>query len=371
MMLKKRRYMRKSGVKGVNRLMGNPAKYAGKGIASFVVHRQVYDILQDAYYSTESRDRPQVDYYWETFNDMRLPIQSLVANGNFIGSSATASEAYKIIGLGSSPWPNVDTGVQFLNNTTTNRVIIRFPRSKTFFTIANPNSYAVMMKMERYGWKKGYYPDSNDALLYKLRALGQSYFVTSVDTNTAAGVATDVKYPQNHNVPATGGGGFEGELSPSGSGAPWEGVTGTNNSLMGSTVKKLSSRRWRRLLPGEVITYKITRPSISYPVIEDVWHNYRQFDFLLRFVFKSDLLYVGQATITPDQVVEMNPTLAMKITQKYAAQIYQSSCAGPVHVIARQDFKTREAFPVPDEKEAISKPQIGGGTVFVESKNAF
>jgi len=369
MMLKKRRYMRKSGIKGVNRLMGNPAKYSGKGIASFVVHRQVYDILQDAYYSTESRDRPQVDYYSETFNDMRLPLQSLVANGNLAASSATVAEGYKIIGTGSAPWPNVESGVQFLNNSTSNRVIIRFPRSKTFFTIANPNSYAVMFKMERYGWKKGYFPQSADDLLAKLRALGQSYFVTSIDTNTTTGIGADIVYPQNHGVPASGA--FDGTLSPSASGGPWEGVTGSNNSLMGSTVKKLSSRRWRRLLPGEVVTYKITRPSISYPAIEDFWYSYRQFDFLLRFVFKSDLLYVGQTTITPDQVVEMNPTLAMKVTQKYVAQVHQASSAGPIHVIARQDFKLRDPFPVPGVGETINKPQIGGGTVFVESKNAF
>lgn len=368
-MLKKRRYMRKSAMKGVNRLLGSPAKYSGKGVNGFVVHRQVYDILQDAYYSTESRDRPQVDYYDETFNDMRLPIQSLIANGNLTCTSATDAEGYKIIGNGSAPWPDVTTGVLYLNNTTSNRAVVRFPRSKTFFTIANPNSYAVMFKMERYGWKKGYFPQQTDDLKSKLRALGQSYFVTSVDTNTASGVGADVKYPQNHNVPASGA--FDGTLSPGASGAPWEGVTGTNNALMGSTIKKLSSRRWRRLLPGEVITYKITRPSITYPVIEDFWYNYRQFDFLLRFVFKSDLLYVGQTTVTPDQVVEVNPTLAMKVVQKYTATVTQVSSAGPIHVIARQDFKTRSVFPVASGGEKVTKPQIGGGTVFVEDKSAF
>lgn len=349
--------------------MGNPAKYSGNGITAYVVHRQVYDILQDPYFATESRDRPQVDYYSETLNDMRLPLQSVVANLNLLASSATAAEAYKMIGTGSAPWPNVDAGVVFWNNTTTNRIIIRFPRSKTFFTIANPNSYAVMFKMERYGWKKGFFPQTDDTLLTKLRKLGQANFVTSIDTNTTTGVAADVKYPQNHNVPASGA--FDGTLDPTAAGAPWEGVTGTNNTLMKSTIKRLSTRRWRRLLPGEVITYKITRPSIAYPVMEDFWYNYRQFDFLLRFVFKSDLLYVGQTTVTPDQVVEMNPTLAMKITQKYVACVHAAASAGPMHVIARQDFKTRSAFPAPAGEEKITKPQIGGGTVFVESKSAF
>lgn len=369
-MLKKRRYMRKSGIKGVNRLMGWAAAKSGKGIQHYIVHRQVYDILQDAYFSTESRDRPQVDYYGETFNDMRLPTDAMTNNGNLVANSATASEAYKIqAGVIAGAWPNIETGVLFQNNTTTNRVVMRFPRSKTFFTIANPNSYAVMFKMERYGWKNGYYPDANDDLQTKLLELGQAYFVTSMDSNTTTGVGADVKYPQNHNVPASGS--FDGILDPTAAGAPWEGVTGSNDSLMRSTVKKLSSRRWRRLLPGEVVTYKITRPSVTFPVIENVWHRYRQFDFLLRFVFKSDLLYVGQTTVTPDQIVEMNPTLAMKVVQKYSAQLFAASSAGPIHIISRQNFKTRTVFPQPAGEEKISKPQIGGGTVFVESKNAF
>lgn len=335
----------------------------GRGGFSAQVHREVFRLLEDDNKTGGGKGRIQVDYYKETFNDMRLVMNSLIANGNLNASSLTAAEAYNPGNFPGGVWTDVNSGVLFLNNTTTNQAYLKFKRSMGFVTIMNPNAYDVTFKMERYGWAKGFQGISiTDDLQEFLRYELMSYFVTSVDTDTT-GVAADVEYPQNFNIPAAGAFNGTGPVA-------WQGHTGLDHYMGRHLIRRLSSRKWRILKSGGSVTYRITRPGVMYPMQQDYWYYYRQFDFLLRFLWKTSFLYIGRTTEDQIQIQRYDPNLGMKYSQIYQAEFGQFSTPGKFRVINRQPTRTRDAFPAPSANNKVTQPQRGGGTIFIEGESA-
>lgn len=309
------------------------------------------------------KGRIQVDYYKETFNDMRLVMNAMLKNGNLVGNSLTVSDAYKMSNDHGGTWTDIETGVLFMNNTTTTQAYLKFKKSMGFVTIMNPNAYDVTFKMERYGWAKGFQgiDETNDLKDFLFKEL-MAYFVTSVDTDTT-GVAADVEYPQNFNIPAAGA--FNGDGPPA-----WQGHTGLDHYMGRRLVKRLSSRKWRVLKSGGSVTYRITRPGIMYPMQQDYWYYYRQFDFLLRFLWKTSFLYIGKTAEDQIQIQRYDPNLGMKYSQIYQAEFGQFSTPGKIRIINRQPTRTRDAFPAPSAGNKVTQPQRGGGTIFIEGESA-
>ena len=335
----------------------------GRSGFSVQVHREVFSLLEDENKAVGAKGRIQVDHYKETFNDMRLVLTALIQNGNLNAVGASSAEAYKLANQQPATWSNISTGVLFFNSTTTTQAYLKFKRSMGFVTIMNPNAYDITFKMERYGWSKRFQGiDATYDLENYLKTELLSYFVTSVDTDTT-GQANDVEYPQNFNLPPAG--------SFNGSGpAAWQGNTGMDRYMGRGLIKRLSSRKWRILKAGGSITYRITRPGIMYPIQQDFWFYYRQFDFLLRFLWKTSFLYIGKTAEDQIQIQRYDPNLGMKYSQVYQAEFGQFSTPGKIRVINRQPTRTRDAFPQPTAGNKVTQPQQGGGTIFIEGESA-
>lgn len=326
----------------------------------FKVHRQVYDLAVDPYEAQESRDRNQFYYYGETFSPMQNTVGALLTKGTIAYVSATAAEAYKTTNPGGMPDPASIR--DYFDWDLTNRNWISYSPSMLFVTIANPMTYAVAVRMEVYRWNKHFSPLIADSLVNFVKRAGQQYFVTSVDTDNT-GSPADVRYPQNHAYPAAGA--FAGQPST----GQWEGHTGISRDL-NYAVKRMSTRKWRTIPPGGKLVYKVKRPGIGYPGFANYAGNFRRMDFLLRFVFKSDILYVGKTVNNAGQIVQNSPVLALKFNQNYTVKAIQLQTPGVVHVIQRDPVRTRDAFPQPTEGNVVGQPQTGGGTMIVEEKSA-
>jgi len=171
-----------------------------------------------------------------------------------------------------------------------------------------------------------------------------------------------LQYPALHAVPAVGSRNTAVTVNP------WEGHVPQNKIWGSFAIKKLSSRKWIRLLPGATITYKLARSGVSFPVKADTPPT--RFDhfmhYMIRMVWKSDIGYFDQTEEDAEQMVLWDPLLAAKVTHNYRVEFFEFNVGGPVNLLVRDNDVLNGNLP---EANAQQPQQVQAGNV--EMRNAF
>jgi len=327
------------------------------------VYRQSYHIIEDQAGAVESRDRNQVGYFDESFAWMTDPVRSLLQSGS-LGGSPTAAKFTKVALPAQTGKSFTSSDINQLNTIVdgneNNQLWIKFKKSIMYFTFANPQTYAVSFKVERWGWNRRYTVSSDEDLVTRMRQyLGQVY--TAAVPLTGTGVAADLQYPTDHKVPAVGA--YQSAVSVD----YWEGHTQRSRNFGSFCVKKLSSRKWRRLLPGQTVTYKLARSGLSYPIKTDTPPTKFAFmAYALRIIFKGDMGFVAANQELPTRILSLDPLLALKVTHNYKVVFTEFDVGGPVNLLVRGAAMLNDTLP-PDP---VRQPQpVQAGNVNME--NAF
>jgi len=297
------------------------------------VFRQTYHIFEDQEVGLESRDRNQVNYFEEAFSTMWNPVKSLFSAGTIVGSRTAAvfnKVKLPVQPSGALAGADIDAIYPIIDGNENNSMFCRFKRSLMTFTFANPNTYAVSMKMERFGWAKRYTITADESLITRYRQYtGQQWNVGVALDST--GVSGDVRYPTNHDEPLAGNRDSFVTYNA------WEGHVGRDLKFAAFAIKKLSSRKWVRLLPGGVVSYKLARGSVAFPVKAAV--NSQSFNhhmqYMLRCCWKSDMGMIDGSGPDKALVITADPVLACKITHRYRVAIYEMDVAGPYNILVR------------------------------------
>lgn len=328
------------------------------------VFRQSYHIFDDQDSLNETRDRNQVNYFEEGFGTMWNPVKTVWSSGTVIGDRSNAK--FNKINLpvqpaGAMAGADIDAIYPIVDGNENNSMFCRFKRSLMTFTFANPNTYAVSMKMERFGWAKRYTITADESLITRYKQYtGQQWNVGVALDST--GVSGDLRYPTNHGDPASGG--RDSFITHN----VWEGHLGRDLKFASFAIKKLSSRKWVRLLPGGVVSYKLARGGVSFPVKAAVnaasFNHHMQ--YMVRCVWKSDMGMIDGAGEDKARVITMDPVLACKITHRYRVAIYEMDVSGPINVLVRSLGQFTDSLAGGAVQQA--QPVQAGN---VEMKNAF
>lgn len=328
------------------------------------VFRQTYHIFEDQSITDESRDRNQVNYFEEYFSSMWNPVKSLFSAGTIVGSRTAATfnkVKLPVQPSGAFVGADIDAIYPVIDGNENNSMYCRFKRSLMTFTFANPNTYAVSVKMERFGWAKRYTITADESLITRYKQYtGQQWNVGVALDST--GISSDVRYPTNHNTP------FAGSRDSFITQNVWEGHLGRDLKFASFAIKKLSSRKWVRLLPGGVVSYKIARGGVAFPVKAAV--NSQSFNhhmqYMVRCVWKSDMGMINGDGANKDLVITAEPVLACRITHRYRVAIYEMDVAGPINILVRSLAQFTD--PLPGGELRQPQPVQAGNVVM---QNAF
>lgn len=324
---------RRRRVKGYGFRRALRADYGATEKYKINVYRQSYHLLEDQNGVAESRDRNQVNYFVETFSWMTDPVRSLLLSGSLAGSP-TAAKFTKVALPAQTGRSFTSSDINQLNTIVdgneNNQLWIKFKKSMMYFTFANPQTYPVTFKVERWGWNRRYTVSSTDALDTRMKQyLGQVY--TTAVPLTGVGTAAELQYPTDHKEPAVGA--YQSAVTKD----LWEGHTSRSRNFAAFCVKKLSSRKWKRLLPGQAVTYKIARGGISYPIKTDTPPE--RFDgymaYCLRCIWKGDMGFQAANEELATRVLSLDPLLALKVTHNYRVVFTEFDVGGPVNLIVR------------------------------------
>jgi len=323
------------------------------------VNRQTYHVFEDQLVGAESRDRLQVQYFEEGFSTMMNPVTTLFQNG-VIAWSGTDAIFSKVALPAQSSGSIVVADSKALNPsleyTENNYLMVRFRKSIMYWTFANPQTFAIQFKLERYGWNKRYAITADESLITRARQYLGQYYTSAVRIN-GDGSAAQLQYPTLHGVP---GAGFRNASVPYNE---WEGHVPQNRVWGSFCIKKLSTRKWTRLLPGGVVTYKLARAGVSFPVKADTpptrFNHFMQ--YMLRMVWKSDIGYFDQSEGKTEQMVMWDPLLCAKVTHNYRVEFYEFNVGGPVNLLVRTNDLLNSNLPnapgqIPQQVQAGNVP---------------
>jgi len=321
-------------------------------------------VFDDQTVAEDTRDRNQVQYFEESFGVMMNPVTSLFQNGS-IAWSATDAKFNKVsLPIQTAGSIAVADSVALnptLEYTENNALMVRFRKSIMYWTFANPNTFPIQFKLERYGWNKRYAIYADESMVIRARQYLGQYYTTAVRYN-GDGSSGLLQYPTLHGLPAAGARNASTQLNQ------WEGHVPQNRVWGSFCLKKLSSRKWIRLLPGAVVSYKLARSGVSFPVKADTpptrFNHFMQ--YMLRMIWKSDIGYFDQTEEKAEQMVMWDPLLCAKVTHNYRVEFYEFNVGGPVNLLVRDNGLLNSALP--EATGQIPMPVIAGN---VEMKDAF